>query len=81
MLAYLGIETAKEKQADGSLQHFCDLNLTLPEMSIQLVERLVRVYKSPRKTHRNILDSEQKFLTTVVDWIKSGAVDEVEDTE
>ena len=41
-------------------------------MSIQLVERLVKVYKTPHKCHRNILDSEKKFLKSVVNWIKNG---------
>ena len=70
MLAYLGIEDAKARQADGSLTHSADLDLTLPEMSVQLVERLVKVYKSPHKSHRNIVDSERKFLHSVAGWMK-----------
>ena len=72
MLAYLGIETAKAKQADDSTASFLDLNFSVPEMSVQLVERLVKVHKSPHKTHRNILDSEQRFLKQVVEWVKVG---------
>ena len=77
MLAYHGLEAAKAKQADGSLLHFSDLDLEVPEMSQHLVERLVKVYKSKRKCHRNIFDSEHKFLSSVVDWIKrSSAIEE-----
>lgn len=39
-------------------------------MSLQLVERLVKVHKSPSKSHRNILDSEMKYLRQVVRWMK-----------
>ena len=70
MLSYLGIEMAKIQQSNGSLQDFSELNLSLPEMSVQLVERLVKVYKSPCKCYRNILDSEKKFLDNVVVWMK-----------
>ena len=54
MLAYLGIEMAKAKQTDGIMQHSADLDLTLHKMSVQVAERLVKVYKSPHKCHRNI---------------------------
>ena len=76
MLAYLSIDTVKTKQAEGSLQHFYDIDFKIPEMSIQFVERLIRVYKSPRKCHRNILDSEHKFLVEMVKMIKSGDIHE-----
>ena len=63
----------------GSLTH-SDLDLSLPEMSVRLVERLVKVYKSPHKCHRNIVDSEQQFLRKVAGWMKrecgSGAIAE-----
>jgi hypothetical protein len=70
MLSYLGIEMAKE----NNLQHEQSLNMKIPEMSVQLVERLVKVYKSPHKCHRNILDTDIKFLQQVVGWIKDGNV-------
>ena len=76
MLAYLGIEHAKTKQVDGSLTQFYEFDLKVPEMSLQLVERLVKVYKSPRQCHHNILDSEKKFLISVVGWIKTGTIEE-----
>ena len=63
----------------GSLTH-SDLDLSLPEMSVRLVERLVKVYKSPHKCHRNIVDSERQFLRKVAGWMKrecgSGAIAE-----
>ena len=70
MLAYLGIEMAKVQQADGGLQHVADIDLKIPEMSVQLVERLVKVHKSPHKCHRNIIDSELRFLWGVSNWMK-----------
>ena len=80
MLAYLGIEMAKAKQTDGSMQHSADLDLTLPEMSVQLVERLVKVYKSPHKCHRNIKDSEKKFLKSVAEWMNREDREDREET-
>ena len=88
MLAYLGIERAKLKQSDGNLIHSCDFNLKVPEMSVQLVERLVKIHKSPHKCHRNIVDSELKFLKSVMAWMKKmnsgddgaeGTADEIDD--
>ena len=70
MLAYLGIEMAKLQQTDVTLQQFPELNLSVPEMSLQLVERLVKVYKSPHKCHRSVLDTEKQFLDHVVDMMK-----------
>ena len=75
MLAYLGIEMAKKKEASGYC-NFDSLKLKLPEMSCRLVERLVTVYKSPHQCHRNILDTEHQFLNYVVNWMKSEAVSE-----
>ena len=71
MLAYLGLEHAKCKEAEGSLHQLCDLDLKIPEMSVQLVKSLVKVYKTPHKCHRNIRDSERKFLSSIADWIKT----------
>ena len=72
-MAYLGIEIAKENQASGgSSTNFSDLNLKIPEMSVQLVERLVKVHKSPHKCHRSILDTEMKFLKETVEWMRNG---------
>ena len=71
MLAYLCINTEKKKQADISLLLFQDLNIKILEMSIQLVERHMQVYKSLCKFHCKILDLEQKFLSTMAETIKS----------
>ena len=73
MLAYLGIEEANAKQAGGSPHNFSDLNLRIPEMSVRLVERLVKLHKSPHKCHRSILDSQMRFLKNVVSWMKDGS--------
>ena len=71
MLSYLGIEAAKVKQQEENMPNPPGPDLKIPEMNVQLVERLVKVYKSPHKSHRNILDSETKFLSSVVSWMKS----------
>ena len=73
MLAYLAIDNVQNNnhQESTHLQHSTeDPHLKIPEMSLQLVERLVKVHKSPRKSHRNILDSEMKFLRCVARWMK-----------
>ena len=71
MLSYLGIEAAKAKQEEENLPNLPGPDLKILEMNVQLVERLVKVYKSPYKSHRNILDSETKFLSSVISWMKS----------
>ena len=71
MLAYLGIDAAREKETDGSLGYYSDVDLKVPAMSVQLVERLVKVHKSPHKSHRNILDLEMKFLRCVTGWMRN----------
>ena len=77
MLAYLGIEQSRaaEKTTSTLLLHTTvqltsEPHLKVPAMSLQLVERLVKVHKSPSKSHRNILDSEMKYLRQVVRWMK-----------
>lgn len=48
VLAYYGIEMTKEKQAEGGLQNIAaGHDLKVPEMSAQLVERVVKVYNPP----------------------------------
>lgn len=63
ILAYHAIEQAKEKQAftDAPLQAEDGGDIHLPEMSLQLVERLVK----RKKSHRNIADSETKYLNFI----------------
>ena len=66
ILAYHGIETAKEEEAStGALVHK-DKNgssLHLPEMSLALVEQMIK----KKKSHRNIADSlEKKFLNSIL---------------
>ena len=71
MLAYLGIELAQSRHDEGTLFNLdstTSLSLCLPEMSSSLVEKVVRVFKAPKKCHRNIRDHETKLLKTVVDW-------------
>ena len=78
MLAYIGLEIAKERQqADSSLQPSStnnnNINLNLPQMSCALVERLVSVHKKRKRSHRNIADQEKKFLESVVQEMKRKA--------
>ena len=49
-----------------------------PGMSLSLIERVVKRYKKQQKCHRNIFDSESKFLNDVVDrmWNQSSACHE-----
>ena len=70
---------AKAKQTVGSVQHSAELDLTLAEMSVQLVERLVKVYKSPHKCHRNIKDLEKQFVKSIAEWMKQEDWEEWED--
>ena len=69
ILAYFAIEKAKEEQAVTDTALYPDdteNSFHLPEMSCQLVERLVR----KRKSHRNIADQEKKFLNFVLPLIQ-----------
>jgi len=66
ILAYLGMEHAK----DSIVIPHVNQELHLPEMSCQLVKRLVCIFKHPHKSHRNILDQETEFLDSVVQWMK-----------
>ena len=83
MLAYLGLERAKESTQtqvsdnennnnhdDQSTALHLPCGVHLPAMSCQLIERLMRVFKHPHKCHRNILDQESKFLESVVSIMK-----------
>ena len=84
MLAHVAIDNVQNNnhQESTHLQHSTeDPHLKIPEMSLQLVERLVKVHKSPRKSHRNILDSEMEFLRCVARWMKkrSGNRDRTEE--
>ena len=56
---------------EGSLEDCLELNLKLPEMSVALVERLVKVHKSPHKYHRSIFNSEMWLLNMAAGWTKN----------
>ena len=56
---------------------FCNAALTnsgwrdlIKDGDVKLVERLVKVYKSPHKCHRSVLDTEKQFLDHVADMMK-----------
>ena len=76
ILAYLGLEYAKETIGDGNGGDDNDeLNsglprLQLPEMSCRLVERLIKVYTQLHKCHRNVLDQETGFFDQVASWMR-----------
>ena len=62
ILDYLCIEKAKEDQSSGTtLEIDGELFTNVPEMSCQLVEKLVKW----RKTHHNIADQEKSFIEFV----------------
>ena len=84
MLAYLGIEYAKEgriqfthNETNGNGNNENDnggiglLELQLPAMSCSLVEKLVKVYKEPKKCHRSVFDQDRGFLTSCVQYMKT----------
>ena len=84
MLAYLGLEKARQsnriqlrtgdENADGNDEAIpLPDDLQLPEMSCQLVERLINVFQHPHKCHRNIYDQDRKFLDAVVGWMKGAS--------
>ena len=63
ILAYHSIELAKQQQVCNNTT-MIDNNMrivNIPDMSCHLIERLVRKQKS----HRNIADSEKKFINTI----------------
>ena len=66
ILAYHGIETAKEEEASTSALVHKNKNgssLHLPEMSLALVEQMIK----KKKSHRNIADSlVKKFLNSIL---------------
>ncbi len=69
MLAYLAIERAKMKQEGNILSDDENIPIHLPEMSCRLVERLVKIFKKPHKSHRNILDQEKRFINDATKWM------------
>ena len=81
ILAYLGIKKAKDPDsillnhsddsdcAGKETLHLPD-GIHLPEMSCQLVERIIKIFKQPHKCHRNIVDQDRKFLHSVAQWMK-----------
>ena len=81
MLSYLGLEMAKEKQSSGTLCCEGTEELHIPEMSCSLVQRIIKVHKAPKKSHRNIRDQEKKFLDYIVAWMKRCTNDAQETTE
>ena len=71
MLAYLGLEKAKEEatssnESSGNLPD----NLHLPEMSCSLVERVIKIFKKPHSCHRNVYNYDRPFLDAVVGIMK-----------
>jgi len=68
ILAYLSLEHCREHQQNPQQD-------STPKMSCSLVERLVKKYKSPKQSHRNILDSETRFLNDVVALMKKSAIE------
>ena len=70
MLAYLSIEIAQQKNS-GPDDDLAVSNLTLPEMSSNLVEKIVKLYKSPKKSHRNVRDHETKMLERMIGMVRS----------
>ena len=70
MLAYLGIEFAREGRIqvdnNGSM-----VELQLPTISCGLVEKLVKTYREPKKCHRCIFDHEKGYLNSCVQYMKT----------
>ena len=68
ILAYFSLAKTKEDQiyTDGPI-HTNDGNIIhLPEMSLHLVERMVK----PKRCHRNIADQEKKFINFIMPLMK-----------
>ena len=72
ILAYLALEKElhcrQQSRPNTAATNDDDYTTALkgPEMSLSLIERVVKKYKKRQKCHRNILDSESKFLNDVV---------------
>ena len=81
ILAYLGLDHANENNTNNennteintqnNTQNQNPNDFNAPEMSCSLIEKLVKTYKKPHKTHRCTLDQEKKFINGVVSWMKS----------
>ena len=61
MLAYLGLDATKSKHRNSSLENVCKLNLEIQEMSIKLVEQIIKVYKMPHKCHHKYWTQKRSF--------------------
>ena len=70
MLAYLGLENAKNRQSNNNQLNEDNEQLHLPETSYRLIERLIKVYKTPHRCHRNVMDQETRFINSVVKYMK-----------
>ena len=71
MLAYHALEKAKEDQTNVQTSAENTNLIHLPEMSSALVEKIIKVYKKPHKNHRNIADSEKRFLRKAASFMKA----------
>ena len=72
ILAYIVLEDANDDARNGQqLQLDNGDRVDVPEMSCQLVERLVK----PKKSHRNIKDSEKKFMQYTFPLMKKASVE------
>ena len=71
MLAYLGIEHAKMQHSNDALRSEDGQEINLPPMSCQLIENLVKKFREPSKTHRNIIDQDKSFIEHVVKWMRT----------
>ena len=83
MLAYLGLEKAKESMHihgnDGNGNENRGESMELPEgihfpeMSCSLVERIVKVFSKHHRSHRNIFDQDSEFIDSVAGWMRKSA--------
>ena len=72
ILAYIVLEDTKDNTINKQpLQLDNGDTVDVPEMSCQLVERLVK----PKKSHRNIKDSEKKFMQYTFPLMKKASVE------
>ena len=85
ILAYLALqkelEHRRESESTTTSDDDDDYTTALKgsEMSLSLIEQVVKKYKKRQKCHRNILDSETKFLNDVVDnmWEQTSVLHEM----
>ena len=68
---YYALEKAKTNQTNVQTTTEDTNVINLPEMSSALVEKIIKVYKKPHKNHRNIADSEKRFLSKAASFMKS----------